>query len=160
MAPTYTARIGERAYRYRYHSGGSSLSGGGIGGVVIGAIVVVMLAIFIGVFWYEYNKAQTLNIQRGTPNAPIRKGPIFSTAFWTALTFGLVGLFCASCLASSDNVTGNNDGGGSQDPSQMPEGGDTPGISPPQMGYQQNVDWPTLQSAATDPIQTAPIDDS
>jgi len=62
MAPTYTARIGERAYRYRYHSGGSSLSGGGIGGVVIGAIVVVMLAIFIGVFWYEYNKGTILPI--------------------------------------------------------------------------------------------------
>jgi hypothetical protein len=62
MAPRYTARIDERTYRYRYYSGGSSLSGGGIGGVVIGAIVVVMLAIFIGVFWYEYNKGTILLI--------------------------------------------------------------------------------------------------
>jgi len=137
---------------YRSHSYSHSSGGGApIGGGVIAAIVALVIIIFICVFIHEYRKAS--NLRRNVPNPiPIPTGKIFKKAALIALTFGIVGLCCAECVADVDTPVNNGGGGGAQVVDQQM--GVTPMMqAPPMPSVNEGMDWTPVNSAAQDGVQ-------
>jgi hypothetical protein len=90
-------------------------------------------------------KARTL------PNTPVPKGPAFKNALVISLTLGLATCCCVEALNSNNG--NRNVGGGGGGGQQMGGVGNGAFVTQPQPAYQPNVDWGTLQGAASDPIQ-------
>jgi hypothetical protein len=150
------------------HSSHSSHSSGGggapIGGGVVAAIIGCMILIFIIAFVYQYRKGHYLSPLyhlthclhiiasriRAETNTPIPKGKIFKNAALIAISFGLIGLCFAECLANT-NAPAAGSGGGQIQQMDMNGGGF---VQPPPMpNYTPPMDFTPISNAAQAPIQ-------
>jgi hypothetical protein len=96
---------------------------------------------------------QASNLRRNVPNPlPIPTGKIFKKAALIALTFGIVGLCCAECVADVDAPANNGGGGGGQVVDQQM--GVQPMMQPPPMpSGNVGMDWTPVSNAAQSGVQ-------
>jgi hypothetical protein len=126
-----------------------------------------MILIFIIAFVYQYRKGHypsppyhhhlthclhtVASRIRAETNTPIPTGKIFKNAALIAISFGLIGLCFAECLANTDAPAAGSGGGGQVQQMDMNGGGF---VQPPPMpNYTPQMDFTPISNAAEAPIQ-------